>query len=162
MATTMICAPLVADADIAPIKRKPGSWDMKIVIEALEGDGLDQTSKGKLQGLFDQASIPRCLTEEAADSEDFIGNVLRKGQPGTCNVGKKELTGDVLNIEMACTAPDKQGRMVPMTMSGYLSPISNIMTIKSDQAPTPLGIVKMQMRTESKWAGECTPGQVEI
>ncbi len=155
-------APALAVLDYPRVERVPGSWSVKVTILQLEGDGLDASSKDKMQAMLNQASNAFCLTEEAAKKEDFVGNAMGRKGPGKCTVNRQEMIGDKLELALSCVATDKQGRQVSMTMTGAISPIANSVTMHSERAPTPFGEANLTMQSVSKREGPCTPGQEEL
>jgi hypothetical protein len=158
-----LAAAQIALGDLPDIKREPGSWSVKIIIEELEGDGLGPDSKAQMQRMIDaQSNAAFCLTPEKAAQEDFVGNAVRRNSPGQCTVKNQEMVGDSLKLLISCTGNDRQNKPVSMMIDGLIGPRSNETTMQTISDGTQPGSVKMKMRTLSKLEGACTPGQKEI
>ncbi len=142
-------------------KRQAGSWQINITLEKLEGVGVPEGTKEKMQILFDKQSEQRlCLTQSAAAKEDFVGNMMNSAKNNNCSNVTENVTAETMNIVAKCAGPD--GKEFTIAMQGDYSPTITNMIMKSENAPTPNGPITMHMRTSSKWVGECSPGQQEI
>ncbi len=142
-------------------KRTPGSWQVSIVIEKLEGEGMTDQVRQTMQTMMDkQSEIKLCLTADQAKAEDFVDTMLNSNKNHNCKNIREDITENTANIVAECVDP--AGKKFSMALEGVYSPTKVDMLIKSENAPSRNGPVTMNMRTVSKWTGSCTPGQKTI
>jgi hypothetical protein len=139
-------------------KRKAGNWMVQLDILKLEGAGTSEEVRLKMQDVLNkQGQKGLCLTETAADNEDFIRTMRNSGKDRGCTNVVENITATTMNIVAKCTSPD--GKEFSLTMKGDYSPSVTNMVLKSENAPSKNGPVTMHMRTSSKWTGPCTVGE---
>jgi hypothetical protein len=154
-------AALSAQTAVPIFKRAPGSWQVFVVIERLEGAGVTDQTKQMMQAVLDkQSEAAFCLTPEKAKQEDFVGNMLNSAKNQNCKNVREDVTTNTANILAECK--DQTGKKFSMAMESSYKPGRVEMLISSENAPSRNGPINMTMRTVTKRVGTCTPGQKEI
>jgi Protein of unknown function (DUF3617) len=161
IAAVFWCAALAAQTAASSFKRIPGSWQVFVVIEKLEGDGITEQTRQMMQTMLDkQSEAAFCLSPDKAKQEDFVGTIINSAKNQNCKNVREDIIANTTNIVAQCT--DASGKTFSMAMEGNYNPTRVEMTIKSENAPSRNGPITMTMRTVTKRVGECTKGQKEI